>query len=273
MSGSSGDAAFPLVYAISAARPQVDISFEIDADGTFSVDVLTGPSLPQPPPLRLGRFRGRVDRSVAARLAGIVQRTAGTGSPATQPFDTPARLLGSRGGPLVPMSDAAEGADLDRILAEAAMLALRTPVAAVEISVEVRPGDSGAGDAAGTAAAGADAADSSLVVRAIGTESFPLVVFDAAQAAYWARIWRDEPGSPEGRVYLGRDRLEALAAGGRIVDGAWRVEPGAAAVLPLPDGAGETGGFSFWRAGAGPERRAMAGTWSLGARRSADETS
>ena len=253
----SGGSAFPIVYAISGARPQVDIAFEIGADGAFSVDVLTGPSLPQSPPLRLGRFHGRLDASVAERLARVVERSSGAGPSVTQPFDTPARLVGTLGGPLGPMNDADEGADLDAILADAATRALGTPIAAVEISANARSGNDRE-DAA------ADGAGARLIIRAIGTEAFPLVLFDPAQAAYWARIWRDEPASPDGRVYLGRDRLETFADRGRIVEGVWRVEPGTAIELPLPDGAGETGGFSFWRAGNGPERRAVIGSWSIG---------
>jgi len=144
-------------------------------------------------------------------------------------------------------------AALEAELSAAFIPALADPVAAIQ--VEARP------DAAA-------AAGGTLVIRSVGREPFPLLLFARDIPGYWARIWREEAGPPAARSDVPYETIAALAGDGAIVEGPTPLAPGDTVELPLPEpppGANPSaaGGFIFWRTGTGPERRIVSGGWTL----------
>jgi hypothetical protein len=247
-----------IVYALSSARPEVDIEFTVAPDGQLTVDVMTEWSLPQSRPVRLGRFAGHVTEALLERLAAVAKESAGQPAPDGWPMDTPARLVGERGEPLRPVIAASGSPEaMEGELAKAAADALASPIAAVETRAEL----GGRGHRSGARPA-PDSGGGILVIRSIGSESIPLLVYEA-DTAFWARAWRNDPASPEGRVPLAYETLQALAAQHAIPTGVMRLEPGDSISIPLPEGGGVDGGFTFWRAGPGPQRRPIIGTWTV----------
>jgi hypothetical protein len=240
--------AFPLGFAVSGGSPRVDLAVRVDEDGGALVDVLTERSLAQEPPARLGSFRGRLPRATLDELAAVVaaSRDAGSAGPAAgMPPGAVVRLVSAGGAAPVPaVGEEARLAALDRAIAEAARDALAEPVAA--IVAEARSGDGGP----------------VLALTATGTDPFRLLLFASDTPGYWARTWID---TPAGQDHLAYETVERLVAEGSIPDGPTDLAPGAEVAIPLPDGAGpgSVGGFIAWRAGQGPERRIVTGSWAL----------
>ena len=241
-----------LTFAVSGGNPRVDLEVRADEDGTFVADVLTERSLAQPPPVRLGSFRGRLPAATVTALSAVAAASLGADA-SRGPIDVPpgavVRLVSADGGTRVPaVGEEADLAALDRAIAEAAAGALEAPVSA--IVAEARAGDGAA----------------VLALTATGTEPFRLLLFASDIPGYWARTWID---TPEGQRHLEPEVVERLVAAGTVPDGATDLAPGSEAVLPLPEGSttGSTGGFIVWRAGDGPERRIVTGSWSLAAPR------
>jgi hypothetical protein len=240
--------AFPLTFAVTAANPRVDLSLRAGDDGRFVVDVLTEWSLAQQPPAILGRFRGRLPPSTLARLAAVVaasrERDPGGAPPVLAP-DAVVRSVSSGGESPVPaVGEASLLSALDREVADAVAGALTDPVAA--IVAEARIGDGGP----------------VLALRATGGEPFRLLLFASDTPGFWARTWLDTSAGPE---HLEFEAIAGLVAAGAIPDGPVDLAPGAAIDIPLPPGAasGAAGGFIVWRAGEGPERRIVTGSWAL----------
>src|SRR5204862_2323176 len=133
--------------------------------------------------------------------------------------------------------------DLEEALAMAAEHTLAEPVAAVEVK----------------------AADDRLVIAGIGGEPYPVLLFARDVPGYWARVWRNVDGAPDGRVVLPRENVQALVDAGELAEGSVPLKAGGAISLPLPHveggGARASGGFMFWRTGQGAERRLLVGTW------------
>ena len=69
---AEGNAAGPLTFAVTGGEPRVDLSLRMDVDGAFIADVMTERSLAQPPPIRLGSFRGRLPAATRETLASQV---------------------------------------------------------------------------------------------------------------------------------------------------------------------------------------------------------
>ncbi len=234
---------FPVRYALSVPRPPMDLELTVAADGSFVADVLTGATLPQVPPLRLGSFRGSLEAGSAAALSEYAARAAAAAPPGATPGDGGAQYVAIAGGRLVPAPDL--DPHLVRLLIEASTKAIASPLAAIEV----------------TARASASALE--LVIRSIGTEAVPVVLFERANPDMWARLWRDDPSHPDGRRSVERETLAKLADGGRLPDGIIRLKPSADVRLPLPEAGVTSGGFVFWRPGTGLERRAFEGSWEL----------
>jgi hypothetical protein len=243
-----GRVPFPVTFSVSGSNPRVDLSLRAAEDGTFIVDVLTETSLGQRPPARLGAFRGRLQPETLERLAGVAAaaRTAASAPPPELPLGSVVRLVSvGTEAAVVPVGEERDLAALDELVADAAIKALADPVAAV--MVEARPSESGA----------------EVAISASGTEAFRLLLYAADIAAYWVRVWAD---TPKGPAYLPYDDVVRLVTAGSIPEGTVELAPGETITIPLPPGVtrpGGTGGFIFWRAGHGPERRIVAGTWML----------
>lgn len=237
-----------LTFGVSGGEPRVDLSLRVDPDGAFLADVLTERSLAQSPPIRLGSFRGRLPAETREALAAVVAASVAAGAssdPATYPQGTVVRMVSAGSAAAVPaVGDEAQLAALDRAIAEAVTSALADPVAAVV--AEAREGDDGP----------------VLALQGIGDEPFRLLLFASDVPGYWARTWID---TPAGQQHLEYEAVQALVGTGAITDGPVELAPGSEAVLPLPAGAepGSNGGFIVWRAGKGPERRIVTGSWSL----------
>ncbi len=236
-------APFPLRYALSVPRPPMDLELTVAADGSFVADVLTEATLAQVPPVRLGSFRGSLLAESAAALADSAVRVAASGPAGASPGDGGAQYVAVAGGPLVPAPDL--DPTLVRLLVEAATTALASPLAA--IAVEARSGTSGI----------------ELVIRSIGTEAVPIVLYERANPDMWARLWRDDPSHLDGRRTIERETLAKLADDGQLVDGVITLDPSREVRMPLPPTGSTTGGFAFWRPGTGLERRAFEGSWEL----------
>jgi hypothetical protein len=239
---------FPIRYVVHGGRPAVDLVLVVEADASYSIEVRTEQSLPQSPPLRLGRFAGRIEPDALQALVRVRAR-ARVGNGGVAPFETISRLIGSGTGQLETVGpDDLDAVDVDNWLATTAVGALESPVAAV--AVEAAAGDGSAEE---------------LVITAIGREPFRLVVFDPEQNTF-PTIWRDLPGRPGTRAFVEYDVFERLASAGAIPVGVTELEPGESIRLPLPPaGAGQQesrGGFVFYQAGDGPARAAVSGTWS-----------
>ena len=243
MTADAGRSPFPVRFAVWVPRPPVDLEISVAADGTCDVEILTDTTLPQTAPPRLGRFRATIEAPAAAALAEIAIGATAAGRAPGGPADSGAQLVAVFGGPLVPAPDI--GFDQVRVLMEAAAAALTRPIAAIEV-------------AASQGASGIE-----LVIRSIGTEAVPIVLFEGGNPDMWARLWRDDPSDPEGRRYVDRDILVRMVEAGRLADGTISLGPSDEVRLPLPGAGARTGGFAFWRAGAGPERRALVGSWTL----------
>jgi hypothetical protein len=239
-----------LTFAVSGGNPRVDLAVRADEDGSFVADVLTERSLAQSPPVRLGSFRGRLPAATIDALAAVAAASlgpAGSAGPVDVPPGAVVRLVSAGGATPVPaVGEETDLAALDRAIAEAAASALGDPVSA--ILTEAREGDGGP----------------VLALKATGTEPFRLLLFASDIPGYWARTWID---TPAGQRHLELEAVERLVAAGTVADGPADLAPGSEAVLPLPEGAtaGSTGGFIVWRAGQGPERRIVTGSWSLAA--------
>ena len=244
---------FPVTFSVSNSRPPVDLSLRAAEDGSFVVDILTQASLAQRLPVRLGAFRGRLAPETLARLVGVAaaSRAAAAASAAapTLPMGSVPRLISvgaeSR---VLAVGEERDLAALDNLIAEAAAAALADPIAAV--TVEAR-----------FASAGPE-----LAITASGTEAFRLLLYATDIAGYCVRVWAEKPA---GDADLPVETVEDLVKAGSIPEGTFELAPGASVTVPLPPevagpvGAGTTGGFMFWRAGHGPERRRVAGTWML----------
>lgn len=235
---------FPLRYAVHGGAPRVDLDLTITADAAVVVDVLTESSLPQRPPTRLGRFSGTVPAPVLDDLAAWAQNARRLPESQAGPSGV-VRMLGTGTDPLLPVAPDDHLAAIEQTLAAAAAAALATPTAAVEVGV-----DTGAGT-------------ERLAIRGLGSQPFRLLLFARDIPGYWARVWRDDSAAEGGRVTLRFEELEALIDRGDAPEGVIDLRPDATVTLPLPPGTGTTGGFTFWRAGAGAERRIVAGTWAL----------
>ncbi len=133
---------------------------------------------------------------------------------------------------------------LDREIAEAAASALANPVGA--IVAEARDHDDGP----------------VLALTSTGPEPFRLLLFASDTPGFWARTWMD---TATGQEQLAHEAVARLVAAGAIPDGPADLLPGDAITIPLPSGAepGSAGGFIAWRAGQGPERRIVTGSWAL----------
>jgi hypothetical protein len=225
----------------------VDLAVHAEADGSAVVDVLTEWSLAQPVPARLGSFRARLPGSTLEALADVVaaSRERATPGPAGLPPGAVVRLVSAGGEPRVPaVGEEARLTALDRAIADAAAGAMADPIAA--IVAEARMDDAGP----------------VLAFRATGDEPFRILLFASDTPGYWARTWIDTASGQEQLVY---DDIERLVAAGAIPDGPVDLSPGSEITIPLPSGAlpGSVGGFIVWRAGNGPERRIVSGSWAL----------
>ena len=243
MTTGRATSAFPVRYALSVPRPPMDLELAVAADGSFVADVLTGTTLPQVPPLRLGSFRGSVEAGSAAALSDYAVRAAGSSQAGAAAGDGGAQFVGVAGGRLVPAPDL--DAHLVRSLIEASTKAIASPLAAIEVGA--RAGASGI----------------ELVIRSIGSEAVAMVLFERNNPDMWARLWRDDPSRPDGRRTIEREALATLAEDGRLTDGVITLDPSTEVRVPLPATGSATGGFVFWRPGTGPERRAFEGAWEL----------
>ena len=232
---------FPLRYIVEGGSARVDLAWEVAEDGAFEVAVYTEASLPQGHPVRLGRFAGRLGTSVLESLAAWAGSVvaAGGGGPGRQESGSVARLLGVGGGDSLAVGGATVPAGLEEALGSAAVAALEHPVAAVSVGTD----------------------EGRLVISGIGSAALPILLFLGDMTGFWLRVWRDDPASPRGRVYLSYEEVEGLARAGVIPEGPLDLAPGASVTVPLPRGSGSSGGFSFWRRGVGLERRVVAGTW------------
>jgi hypothetical protein len=239
---------FPIVYGIHGGRPSIDLSFAVEADGSCQVDVLTGYSLGQFSSTRLGTFSCRLSPSAVTGLSQWAE-AASADNLGGQPPGTVSRFLAKSGQPLRPVGDGPPE-EVERLLADSAMAALDSPVSAIEVRAAAEP----------------DEAHPRLVVTSIGKEPFRLMLFAADDAGYWPRLVRDDPRSPEREVFVTYEEIRALVNQGLIQEGVVQILPGQSLSLPLPAGVENTpatGSFIFWRAGTGPERRILAGSWSL----------
>ena len=222
-------------YAVHLTLPAVDLAFEVDEQGDGFVEAMTGVSLAQAPPLRLGRFAVHLGPAVPEALA----RLAEARDDQQQAYDTPTRFVGSGPADLVPVSPPAEVIEpLEAELAQAALEGLGEPLCAVRV---------GTSDGV------------SLTVESIGTEPFPAVFHEPE--AFRVQIWRDDPDDPSGRSSLAPEGVDALVEKGVLATGPVALAPGSVVALPLPPGAGHGGGFTFWHAPGGPQRRMVTGTW------------
>lgn len=243
MTTGRATSAFPVRYALSVPRPPMDLELTVAADGSFVADVLTGTTLPQVLPPRLGSFRGWLEAVSAAALAEFAVRASGSGPAGAAAGDGGAQYVALAGGRLVPAPDL--DARLVRSLIEASTKAIASPLAAIEVGA--RAGASGI----------------ELVIRSIGSEAVPIVLFERANPDMWARLWRDDPSHPDGRRYVERETLAQLADDGQLADGVIRLDPSTEVRVPLPATGSTTGGFVFWRPGTGLERRPFEGAWEL----------
>jgi hypothetical protein len=244
---SSARVAYPLVFAVSGGSPRVDLALRAEADGSAVVDVLTEWSLAQPAPVRLGSFRARLPSSTLDALAAVVaaSRERATPGPAGLPPGTVVRLVSAGGEPRVSaVGEEAQLAALDSAIAKAAADALADPIAA--IVAEARMDDAGP----------------VLTLKASGDEPFRVLLFASDTPGYWARTWID---TAVGQEQLAYEDVERLVAAGAIPDGPVDLSPGSEITIPLPAAAlpGSAGGFIAWRAGRGPERRIVSGSWAL----------
>lgn len=244
------DGLFPIRYAVQGGSARIDLALEVAADGSALVDVLTGSSLPQGHPLRLGRFAGRLPGDVLASLA------TWAGGPGTRrgmagpvPPGTVARLLAVAGQESVLMGPDSVPAGLEEALGTVAVASLAQPVAAVEVGVD----DAGR-----------------LRIQGLGTQAVPLLLFARDIPGFWIRVWRSDPDAPGGQAFLPFEAVEALADAGELAEGPVDLTPGDHLSVPLPvPGKGQAGatsgephgGFMFWRRGEGLERRLLIGTW------------
>ncbi len=249
MTDQPDQAAFPLTFAVSGTSPRVDLSLRVEEGGSFVVDVMTERSLAQPPPARLGSFRGRLPASTLDMLAAVVIASRDRGPAAAAPMELPpgavVRLVAEDGGLPVPaVGGEARLAGLDREIAEAAVSALATPVGA--IVAEARDDNDGP----------------VLALTSTGPKPFRLLLFASDTPGFWARTWID---TPTGQDQLAHEAVARLVAAGAIPDGPVDLQPDDAITIPLPPGAepGSAGGFIAWRAGQGPERRIVTGSWAL----------
>jgi hypothetical protein len=233
---------FPVRYGVGGGRPRIDLSVTVAADGTAEFDILSEESLPQSPPLRLGSFVGQIDAATTASLAGWASKAGLLPDDAVLPPGSVNRTVSLAEGPSRTLRPEAVNDALEATLAAAATAALAHPAAAVEISAE-RAGE--------------------LRIRSIGERPFRLVLFDGATAGYWVRVWRYDPQAVDGRSWLGYESVAALVDSGHIPEGVVELTSSTAVVLPLPPGSADTGGFMFWRAGTGPERRLITGSWTI----------
>lgn len=234
---------FPLRYVVEGGSARVDLAWEVAENGAFEVAVYTEASLPQGHPVRLGRFAGQLGAEALGLLADCAGSLGAGGGPGRQESGSVARLLGIGGGDGVAVGGAAVPAGLEEALGSAAVAALAHPVAAVSV--------------------GADEGREHLTISGIGSAALPILLFLGDMTGFWLRVWRDDPSSPRGRVYLSYEEVEGLAQQGVIPEGPVDLAPGASVTVPLPGGggSGSSGGFSFWRRGVGLERRVVAGTW------------
>ena len=243
-------ALFPLLYAINGGTPAVDLQFAVDADGACRVDVLTGYSLAQTSPTRLGTFSGRLPADVLAALREWAGSAPVLAQGEARVPGSVSRFVGRGGATPRPVGGEAPVA-LDISLADLASAALESPVSAIEVRGE------GVGTGAGAPR---------LVILGIGKEAFPLLLFAPDIAGYWPRVRLEDPRSPGGGVFVPYEEFEALVAKGSLKEGIIELAPGERLFLPLPAASGDGpigGSFIFWRAGTGAERRILSGSWSL----------
>ena len=237
------DALFPIRYSVAGGTSQVDLTLEIAEDGSLAVEVLTESSLPQRHPVRLGRFAGRLEPALVRALTAWASALAASTSAdmGTLSYGTVSRMVSTGRVASVVADDIPR--DLEEALATAAEQTLAQPIAAVEVK----------------------AADDRLVIAGIGGEPYPVLLFARDVPGYWARVWRNVDGAPDGRVVLPRENMQALVDAGELAEGSVPLKAGGAISLPLPHveggGAGASGGFMFWRTGQGAERRLLVGTW------------
>ena len=245
---SSSSYPFPLVYAIHGGSPAIDISFAVEADGSCQVDVLTGFSLNQLSPTCLGTFTCRLAPPTLAVLRQWAEAVAFSEHQGHPP-GTVSLFLSRGGDPLRPV-ESEPPAGLDASLADAAQAALSSPLSAIEVRAESGPKPS----------------QLQLIITAAGSEPFPLVLFDGEGSGFWLRLKRDDPVASGAGVVTTYEEILVLVGQGVIKQGVIELSPGESLSLPLPAGgenAPTTGSFIFWRAGRGPERRILAGLWSL----------
>lgn len=225
---------YPISLSIDGGSPAIAFTLTVAGDLTMTVDVLTGASLPQPAPQRLGTFAGHLDPATAAALADWARGTATLADDGAMVPGTVLGQVGLGGGPVRSVAPDSLDPRLAEALTAAALAALADPRSAAEFAAD----------------------DAALHIRGLGQRPIRLVLCDPDVPGYWARIWRDNPSRPEGRDQLGPDQL------GTVPQGVFELAPGAVISVPLPSGPGEGGGFLCWRAGAGPQRSILAGIWS-----------
>ena len=231
---------FPLRFALQGGRPEVELAWEIQSDGRCLVDALTPASVPQTGPVRVGHFRTNISALDLVSLAAWASR-AKEASGAAEPSGTPGQSL-SLGGNEPFDVDSPPQRVIDMLLGVAAR-ALGSPVGAVEFQAE---GDK-------------------FVVRGLGSEGFRVLLYDNDDTTYYGSVWRDDPSAENGEVYTDSDEIDALIEQGKIPEGPVVLKQGDEVEIPLPEGtkAGDTGGFLFWRADRGDERRTLTGAWTL----------
>jgi len=237
---------FPLTYALHGGRPSVDISFTVEADSTCLIDVLTGYSLGQSSPVRLGTFSGRLPPRTMQGLTRWANNVRSGDTGVALP-GTVSRFLGRAGGGLRPV-DKEPPASLDESLLDAGRAALASPLSAVEVEAQGEP------------------SRPKLVITGIGMEPFHLLLFARDVAGFWPRLRRDDPMAAEGGSTVPFEEIQGLVDRGEIREGVFDLAPGESVSLPLPPSAGggpASGSFIFWRPGQGAERRILAGQWSL----------
>lgn len=216
--------------------PGVDVGWTLD-DRHLDVDLLTGDTLSQVGPVRLGRFRTEASTALTTGLRDLVDRTR-RGEEAPVGGRTVRRWIAVDAGPRHPVPVDDHAAALEAELLGAATGALSDPVEAVEVG----------------------AVGASLLVTALGVTPVPVVFFEDTDAGFWVRVYREDEGE---RTYVPFDTIRALAATGDLPSGEVRLVPGRSVALPLPAGTPPgAGGFWFWRC-RGVARRPLSGRWRL----------
>jgi hypothetical protein len=236
-------------YSVQGGSPRIDVVFEVDAEGSATVQVLTEASLPQERPVRLGTFAGDVPPGFVELLERWVPGVLDAARVAEQGPQPPpgpvTRFLSADGGEPLLVDPFTLPPGFEEGFAAAGAAALADPRSAVEVR--------------------ADFDESRLAIRSIGSEGFPILLFAEDIAGYFARCWRDDPTATNGVVGLDQAAVRALVEAGEVPDGPAMLEPGRTIMLPLPPApvgdAPMTGNFAFWRHGPGAERRIVAGTW------------